>query len=152
MTGWWSGRTGFEDEFGENDFPVVASEAGLVLGVGTFAVPGGDGEDGDECAAHALRGLVAAGEGADLDSVAVEELPAVGVSADTEMVAGREGGDGAVHRVTGRLVSGETEESSWHSRLYKGKLTSILGDKGYVIDDSRAPRLDSPLLVPMSGI
>ena len=35
----------FEDEFGEDDFPFVALEVGLVVGVGAFAVPGGDGED-----------------------------------------------------------------------------------------------------------
>ena len=76
----------FEDEFGEDDLPVVGSEAGLVLGVGAVAVPGGDGEDGGVGAAHVRGRLVAGGEGADLGAVAVKESPAVRVLAYMEAV------------------------------------------------------------------
>ena len=101
---------GLEDEFGDYDFPIVGSEAGLVLRVGALAVPGGDGEDGGEGAAHAVGRAVAGGEGSYYCSVAVEELPAVLRFSELEAVAGREGGDGAVYSVARRPVSGEAEE------------------------------------------
>ena len=100
MGQWWFGKlVRFEDEFWEDDFPFVASEAGLVLRVGTFAVPGGDCEDGGEGAAHVGGGLVAGGKGSDYGAVGVEEPPAFRVFAHLEPVAGRAGGDGAVFGV-----------------------------------------------------
>ena len=77
----------FEDQLWEDDFPFVALEVGLVVGVGAFAVPGGDGEDRCIGAAHVGRWLVAGGEGADLDAVAIEESPWIGVFAYLEAVA-----------------------------------------------------------------
>ncbi len=82
-------QLGLEDEFEEDDFPFVGSEAGLVLRVGAFAVPGGDGEDGGEGAARAVGRAVAGGEGSHYGSVTVEEMLAVLHFSDLEAVAGR---------------------------------------------------------------